>query len=166
MKRFNLILFIFGTLLEIVGFLLVNADNYTYVLRLVSPAYVNGMKGIKTLESGKDLTPSMIGFKEIAIPLANRLINDQTGEKLAGIEVVKINRPLSISQEFRTSGVKTVRKITAEGRGGTPIDTTMETLTKNVMKLKTKNLKWKSLTLFIIGLALSFLSFIIDRKKA
>lgn len=165
MRKGNLILFIIGTLLTVSGFLLANTDNYPFVLRLVSPAYVKGIQGIKILESGKDLTPGMVGFKEIAVPLSKRLKNYQTNEDISGCVIVKIKRPTSIAQEFWTSGVKTKRKIKAECNDGTPIDTTIESLTKNVKNLKTKNLKWFSLGLFLVGLVISFLSFFIDRKK-
>ena len=129
MRKVKLILFIFGTLLTVSGFLLANTDNYPFVLRIVSPAYVKGMKGIKILESGKDLIPGMVGFKEIAVPLSSRLKSHQTNEQVSGYVVVKIKRPISIAQGLYTSGVKTKREIKAECGDGTPIDTTMESLT-------------------------------------
>jgi hypothetical protein len=166
MKKINLSLFIVGTLLTVVGFLLASTDNYPFVLKIVSPAYVNGMKGIKILESGKDLKPGMVGFKEIALPLSRRLKNPQTNEKLSGCVIAIIKWPTSIGQEFRTSGVKTVRKVRAECEDGTPVDTTMESLTKNVAKLKVRNLKRYSLIIFLVGLACSFISFFVETKKS
>ena len=165
MKKVNLILFIIGTLLTVFGFLLANTDNYPFALKMVSPAYVNGMKGIKTLESGKDLKPGMVGFKEIAIPLSRRLKSHQTDEEYSGCVIAIIKWPTSIEEEFRTSGVKTVRKVKAECEDGTPVDTTMESLTKNVEKLKVRNLKWYSLGIFLTGLAFSFISFFLETKK-
>ena len=165
MKKVNLTIFIIGILLTVSGFFLSKTDDYPFVLRIVSPEYEKGMKGIKTLESGKDLKPGMVGFKEIAIPLSKRLKNSQTNEKMSGYDIKIIKWPTSIAQEFRTSGVKSVRKVEAECYDGTPVDTTMESLTKNVEKFKVKNLKWYSLGIFSIGLACSFISFFIERKK-
>lgn len=166
MKKFNLSLFIVGALLTVVGFLLANTDNYPFVLKMVSPAYVNGMKGIKILESGKDLKPGMIGFEEIALPLSKRLIHPQTKEKLSGHVIAIIKWPTSIGQTFSTSGVKTERKVEAKCIDGTPVDTTMETLTKNVEKLKARNLKRYSLVIFLVGLTCSFISFFVETKKS
>lgn len=153
-----------GILLTVCGFFLSKTDEYPFVLRIVSPAYVKGLQGIKTLESRKDLKPGMVGFNEIAIPLSKRLKNSETNEEMSGYQIKIIRWPTSISQGFGSSGVKTVRKVKAECYDGTPVNTTMESLTKNVDKLKARNLKWYSLGIFLIGLLLSFISFFIERK--
>ena len=165
MKKVKIVLFIIGALLTVFGFLLANTDNYPFVLKIVSPAYVKGLKGIKTLESGKDLKLGMVGFKEIAIPLSKRLKSYQTNEEFSECVIAIIKCPTSIEEEFRTSGIKTVRKIKAECEDGIPVDTTMESLSKNVEKLKVRNLKWYSLAIFLTGLTFSCISFFIEITK-
>ena len=165
MRKINLAIFILGVLLTVFGFFLSKTDDYPFVLKIVSSAYVKGMQGIRTLESRKDLKPGMVGFKEIAIPLSKRLKNSETNEEMIGCQIKIIRWPTSFGQGWGPSGAKTERKVKAECYDGTSVNTTMESLTKNVEKLKARNLKWYSLGIFLIGLFLSFISFFSEKKQ-
>ena len=159
MKHLKLSLFIIGTLLTIFAFFLGNADSYPFILKIVSPAYVNGMNGIRILESKKDLKPGLIGFKEIALPLANRIIHPQTKEQLSGCVIAIIEWPKTMGQAFGTSGVKTFRIVKAKCTNGNQVETTMAILTKRVATYKIRDLEWYALIIFLLGLTCTFISF-------
>ena len=145
-------------------FLVANTTDYPFVLGIVSPSYVKGMAGIESLKSGNDLSPGMAGFKEIAIPLSKRLLNSETGKAVKPCEILLIKAPTGSSLGFYTSGTRTTTKVKAECSNGTPINTTLEALLKNVQKLKNRNLKWLSLILFALGVIISIVGYLIAKK--
>ena len=122
------------------------------------------MEGIKSLKNGNDLLPGAAGFKEIAVPLSKRLSNSMTNQPVNPCEVAIIKAPTGSGLAIYTSGTKTVTKIIAECNNGTPINTNLESLLKNVQKLKNRNLKWLSLSSFISGIFLSIIGFLIESK--
>lgn len=166
MKKAKFIIFISGMVLTVLGFFASNTEDYPFILSIISPSYTAGIKGINSLKSGNDLKPGMPGFKEIAIPLTKRLLNSQTNQPAqpAQCEVVIIKAPTGSGLAFSTSGTKSITKIHAECSNGTPINTNLESLIENVQILKSKNLKWISLSFFCMGVSLSIIGFRIENK--
>jgi hypothetical protein len=62
----HLDLFVLGFLLEAAVFPASSADDRPLVLSVVSPDYVRASEGFESLESGEELLPDMLGFKECA----------------------------------------------------------------------------------------------------
>ena len=64
-KPYKKILSFIGIILAVISFLVSHIKQIPCVTKVISPAYVAGMKGIKSLDANESLTPHDVGFSAI-----------------------------------------------------------------------------------------------------
>lgn len=90
MKKWTIILFFLGIVLEFCSFCLLQIEHIPWVSEIVSPAYAQGMQGIEKLETNKTLMPKDTGFSAISDIIISSLLKLNPPERLSGITVQKI----------------------------------------------------------------------------
>ena len=80
-------MFFAGLALEVVGFLIRQADQMLWLLHLVSPGYVRGMQGVETLDVNQPLRDGDPGFAQISQLIMLDLRKSEPADFLDRIEV-------------------------------------------------------------------------------
>jgi hypothetical protein len=82
-------LFCFGVFLQFASFFISQVEQASWMLNIVSPKYVHGMSGVRSIEAGKTLYPNSEGFSEMSIVILNWLKQQNPSEVLHGIYIKK-----------------------------------------------------------------------------
>ena len=166
MRKFALVLFVSGLILEAAAFLLSNADDFPIVLGVVSRDYALATQGLNSLESGNELLPNMVGFEECADPYLAILRQQNPPEVLSGISITRFFHPPRVEQGFNVNrGVSTKRPLEIFLSNGEKIDSTVEALEIKINRLKKGSLLFAAVVAFFIGVALQVIGFTIERRS-
>jgi hypothetical protein len=167
MARITIVLFIIGLLFEALAFLGAHAEDVPFVLSIVSPSYVTAKDGLREMERTMVLTPNQRGFDELSALFFKQLVLWNPGKDVSSISVVKITRKNPALAFGRLHAKEKVPLIFTLSNGQ-DLKWDLEALMKGVNNLKAKRLFLASVVVFVIGVGIQILGFIVeilDRKK-
>ncbi len=162
--RIFTILFIIGLVFETVAFFVNQMENISFAVKIISPKYAHASNGLAKLESSMVLTPSDEGFNEFQEIFLNLLRAQNPSEQVASISVLKFQREgarLTFSQK-RTKEVIPIKVFISNGK---EIDWNLEDLVKNIETFKKKNTFVASIIIFIFGVIIQIIGFVIELNK-
>ncbi len=162
--RIFIILFIIGLAIEIVAFSVNQMENIPFVVKIISPKYARASNGLEKLGSSMVLTPSDEGFNEFQEIFLNLLRDQNPSEPIASISILKFQREgarLVFSQK-RTKEVIPVKVFISNGQ---EINWNLEDLIANIEKFKKQNTFVTSIIIFLIGVIIQIIGFIIALNK-
>lgn len=167
MARITIVLFITGLILEALAFLGSHAENVPFVLSVVSPSFITANNGLKEMERTMVLTPNQRGFDELSALFLKQLALWNPDKDISTISVVKITRE-NPALVFGRLHAKEKVPLTFTLSNGQDLKWNLEALMKGVNNLKARRLFLASVIVFVIGIGIQILGFIVeilDRKK-
>ena len=168
MARITIVLFIIGLLLEALAFLGSHAENVPFVLSLVSPFYVTAKDGLKQMERTMILIPNQSGFDELSGLFLKQLALWNPGKDVSSVSVMKITRK-SPALAFDRLHAKEKVPLIFTLSNGQDLKWDLKALMEDVNNLKAKRLFLASVVVFVIGVGIQILGFVVempDRKKS
>ena len=173
MKKWTIILFFSGLLIQLVALFGDHASEISFFLKLVAPSYYRSDVGIKRLVNGGKLQNGDPGFRELSsILLADFRKRNNVAQKIQDLKIEKIwlevqatrgDQPVEgyvlVDFEFSTITTKVF------GVGGNVGFMTMERLREVVNDLKEPNILITCMVLFLIGSVIEIVAFFADRPE-
>ena len=159
-KLIFVILFCVGLFIEILAFYISQADNIPIILKFISPKYVQANKTYEKLEKTKNITieEKGEGFSIIETIILDELKILNPDKDLTFINVTSI--------DWRSTAINTTkgfqRTIEAKLSNGQIYKSDLETLKSKINELKTNNIYHFATFVFILGVIIQIVGFIIQ----
>jgi len=157
-------LFIIGLFIESVAFFLNQIENIPFVVTIISPKYSHSLKGLKKLESSLIIESQDDGFTEFQEIFLNLLRKQNPSQNIDSISVLKFQREgarMTFSQK-RTKEVIPIKVFISNGQ---ELDWNLEELTSKIENFKKKNTFVISICIFLLGVTIQIVGFIIELNK-
>ncbi len=149
-------LFVLSLLLEIVGFLLGASEHIPLILKIVSPTYLAATDGLQNIQQGTVLNQGKPGFNEIS-KLYLKTLEDKS------LHVISFQATGDAGLKYSRGGLIDdipVRVILSNEQNNM---WDLARIKDRVSELKDKNLFQWGIGLFISGVLLQIVGYIIDR---
>ena len=164
MGRITVILFFIGILIEALAFIGSKAEDIPFVLSIVSPSYANAKDGLSEMERTMVLLPNQDGFIELSAIFYKNLVLWNPGRDVSSLSVVKITRKKA-NMTVGTLHAKEVVPLIFTMSNGQDLKWELGALMEDVNNLKAKHLFFTSIVVFVIGIGIQILGFILGRKE-
>jgi len=150
MKKLEIVLKCFGVFIGIVGFFVSQADQVPWLLRILSPEYLEGMEGLSTLRNKSPLCPNDKGFAALSNIIMKHEQETDPSKDVGIIRVKKFSHMGSISGKHKGKSADALTLISfdlSDGGGG------VETIGSLRIKLEqfrmNKTFRWMAFLLFV-----------------
>jgi len=169
MKIAGIILFVLGLIVAISGYCLSNADDIPGVFRLFAADYVEASSALSAVKSKRTLQPTDVGFDVLS-----QLFRDDIArradkpELLAQLSIEKIERYKTVALKvggFQAASDEAVRYTLSNGQ---TLKWQLSAVQSRIDTLKHKALFRISLWIFIVGIGIQALGFVLqlcEKKK-
>jgi len=174
MKKFPIVLFSCGILIQLAALFGEHAEEIPAVVKVIAPAYYHANNGLKHLISGASLAKHDEGFRELSELLSRDFKErNHVPEHIKDITLDKIwyecdqwrgNQPIPSSELAVFSISTTVTKVV--GPGGTNGFCHIEKLRGHVEELKGANILYFCFGMFFVGTVVEIVAFFIESKES
>lgn len=154
---FRVGLFITGITFQFASFYVSQVEQVACVLNIVSPKFVGGMAGVRSIEAGESLDQNDEGFQEVStvIMAQIRKLNPSQTEVVNKLDIEKLKPASSSKVDF--FGALTVNKVDvqhllSDGREG--VVTNTDYLRKLFEETRKASIFYWSLGLLIVGVGI------------
>ena len=165
MKGSALILFIIGLLLEAAAFFSSQAEDIPLVLTALAPRYVAAQVGLSKLDSDLVLTSDDPGFAELSNLLLAEAANQNAPEVVSLLSVTRITRGRP-SLVFNRRTVRERIATTFHLSNEQEINWDLAVLTNRVESLKSQRLFVAATLVFIAGVLVQIIGFVIQAGRS
>jgi hypothetical protein len=164
MRRATIILFFAGLAFGVVGFLIRQADQMRWLLRVVSPGYVRGMQGVETLDANQPVRDGDVGFAEISHLIMLDLRKSEPAEFLDRIEVRQMQ---PFNQHVLGLGGAPVKdmQIRVTFSNGQVRCYWTKGLQTRLSDLHSARLFWAACVVFGVGVIVQLASFVLQQRQ-
>lgn len=156
--------FLIGLTIMLAAFFASHAGDLRVVQRMVSPEYVDALRGLRQLEIQTYLESGDRGFAQLSRLFLDRYRSQNPERDMAGIEPTRLERqqPVISVQEKNAPEVVPVTCLLTNGQ---KIEWSHAELMDAITQYKSKVVFWGSFLLFIIGALVQFIAFALDRRS-
>ena len=165
MKRSAVSLFLIGVLLAVAAFVGDKADNIPLMIDLLAPRYVEGAAALNTLQTKLVLSPGDKGFDVVKEVFLSKLSAENPPEKLAGIEVTKVERKRPMISFGMLRAGEVVPVIFSLSNGQT-LDWNLDALSSEILKFKTSRLFRFSALVLAGAIAIQTSAFFVQARES
>lgn len=164
-RKLEVSIFIVALLLEMVGFLVANAGNLPFVLKIVSADYVNANNGLNILEKEQVLKRGEQGFVQLSNLFLSEAQKENPLNVLKNIDVINFEIHNSGVAFSRGAGAQNMIPITVVLSNNQNVSWEMNLMRDKVNGLKSKHLFQFACILFIVGLLIHTLQFFTGKTR-
>ncbi len=153
MKKVEWSLKVFGVLLGILAFVVSQAEQFPSLLKIVSPGYQRGMKGLEMLRNKKPLKPGEKGFSELSEIVMRRQKEMYPSKDFSAIQVKQFFRIGRLGSTYKGKYADAQTFVgfdLSDGDGGPE---TIGSLRTGLDQLRSRNVFQLMVILLFVGLA-------------
>jgi hypothetical protein len=160
-EKLGIIVFVVGILVSICAFIADKVDHIPVVLRMLAPEYSHVETALAKLRDIKSLAPADEGFSEISKLFFQTAARKNPPELLATLSITKLTRQTAM-MAFGENQVGEVVPLEVELSNGQKVRWDMKQVEAQAASLKEGRIFHFSVGLFILGVILAAIGFIID----
>jgi len=164
-KRLPVMLFFIGLMLESAGFLLGAAEHIPLIYRMFSPGYVSAMEGLETLETQQLIDDSVTGFVELSNIFVNEASSQNTSEIMNRIRVTNFRLTGNSGLAFGKTGVRETVPVSITLSNGQKVEWNLVKIRQKVQQLKNRSIFAWGVALFVLGLFVQVLGFVVGKHE-
>lgn len=157
--------FFAGFVIMLIAFFASHAGDLRFVQRVVSPEYVQALRGLRQLEIQTHLEPGETGFAELSALFLDRYREQNPERNMAGAEAARLERQQAVISVEEKNAPEVV-PVTCLLANGQKIEWNHAELMDAIDHYKSSTVFIVALVLFWIGALIQFIAFSVERRAA